>query len=526
MKPLSLVLLIVLLPFAVYGQGVEASKIRKTTFANLGTPTEGQVREIPNGTPGSPCTVGSAKVWAYANGTSWICTTHAPVSGGSGGVGDVVGPSASADGEVSLFSLTTGKVLKRSNGLNFSLVKLTAGVPSAAGASDLPSGIDATKIGGGGVSSTEYDFLGSVTSNVQDQLNLKAPLISPSFTTPSLGVATATSINGNTFTTGTYTVTGGAGKTFTFNNTLSLTGTDGTTMTFPATSDSIPGLAQNNTFTATGALSSGLGPALKLNGTWITGGSATTTKPYVLIEPSGTTSAFWSTNGTGLGINASSGYTGDLFNAGLNGVSKFSVSAAGAIGGITDMVVNTTNFQIAKLSQTNGNTTIVGGTNASPGAYVRAYGSTHATLPSVVEFGALSSQNTSPTANTGGGYTRTISEATVTLSGASGSIAVNIPVGARLLGVQLRVDTLITSGDGGTTWTAAYAGGATQAITSGQAFTKNTKANIMFDNFAATPIVAGSVATITITPNSGTFSGGAVRAVAYYENFVALSNQP
>jgi hypothetical protein len=45
-----------------------------------------------------------------------------------------------------------------------------------------------------------------------------------------IGAATATSINGNTFTAGTYTLTGAAGKTFTFNNTLTLAGTDSTTV--------------------------------------------------------------------------------------------------------------------------------------------------------------------------------------------------------------------------------------------------------------------------------------------------------
>src|SRR5438128_4083670 len=59
---------------------------------------------------------------------------------------------------------------------------------------------------------------------------------SPTLVTPVLGVATATSLNGNTFTTGTYTLTGAAGKTLTFNNTLTLAGTDATTMTFPTTS--------------------------------------------------------------------------------------------------------------------------------------------------------------------------------------------------------------------------------------------------------------------------------------------------
>jgi hypothetical protein len=64
-------------------------------------------------------------------------------------------------------------------------------------------------------------------------------LTSPTLTTPALGVATATSINGNTLTTGTWTLTGTAGKTLSWSNSLTLAGTDGTTMTFPGASASI-----------------------------------------------------------------------------------------------------------------------------------------------------------------------------------------------------------------------------------------------------------------------------------------------
>jgi hypothetical protein len=64
-----------------------------------------------------------------------------------------------------------------------------------------------------------------------------------------LGAATATSINGNTFTTGTYTVTGGAGKTFTFNNSLTFAGSDGSTLTFPSGSDTVVMLGASQTFT-------------------------------------------------------------------------------------------------------------------------------------------------------------------------------------------------------------------------------------------------------------------------------------
>ncbi len=72
---------------------------------------------------------------------------------------------------------------------------------------------------------------------------------SPTLVTPALGVATATSLNGNTFTTGTYTLTGVAAKTLTFNKSITLEGTDATTMTFPTTNATIARTDAANTFT-------------------------------------------------------------------------------------------------------------------------------------------------------------------------------------------------------------------------------------------------------------------------------------
>jgi hypothetical protein len=71
----------------------------------------------------------------------------------------------------------------------------------------------------------------------------------PTFTTPALGAATATTINGNALTAGTYTLTGAAGKTLTFSNSLTLAGTDATTMTFPTTSATLARTDAANTFT-------------------------------------------------------------------------------------------------------------------------------------------------------------------------------------------------------------------------------------------------------------------------------------
>jgi hypothetical protein len=73
-------------------------------------------------------------------------------------------------------------------------------------------------------------------------------------------------------------------------------------------------------------------PPGTFTGTWFTGGTATTTKPQVLIEPTGTTSTAWSTSGTGLGVNAASGFAGNLLDLQVNGTSHFRFSTNGLIG--------------------------------------------------------------------------------------------------------------------------------------------------------------------------------------------------
>lgn len=122
---------------------------------------------------------------------------------------------------------------------------------------------------------------------------------------------------------------------------------------------------------------------------------------------------------------------------------------------------------------------------------------------------------------TTGGMTARVAEATTgALSGASGTITLNILAGSRILGVQLRVDTLITSA-AGVSWTAVYTNTPTAAITSGQAFTKNTKFNAIHPAYE---ITTGTVA-ITITPNAGTFTAGVIRAVVYYEALDAMADK-
>jgi hypothetical protein len=72
-------------------------------------------------------------------------------------------------------------------------------------------------------------------------------------------------------------------------------------------------------------------PPGTFTGTWFTGGTATTTKPQVLIEPTGATSTAWATAGTGLGVNAASGFVGNLLDLQVNGTRRAAITASGAL---------------------------------------------------------------------------------------------------------------------------------------------------------------------------------------------------
>lgn len=124
---------------------------------------------------------------------------------------------------------------------------------------------------------------------------------SPLLTTPTLGVAAATSINKVAITapaTGS-TLTIADGKTLTANATLTLAGTDGTTMTFPGTSATIARTDAANSFTGNQTI-----------------GGAVITTPDTLSGPGAvsvttTTTAFTST-GTGDALTLANGTAGQI----------------------------------------------------------------------------------------------------------------------------------------------------------------------------------------------------------------------
>jgi hypothetical protein len=135
------------------------------------------------------------------------------------------------------------------------------------------------------------------------------------------------------------------------------------------------------------------------------------------------------------------------------------------------------------------------------------------TTPGTGAFTTLDATTDITLRGTTGGLVKKFSEATANIEAdASTTIEVNIPAVSRILGVQLRVDAALTDGE---TWDAAYSGGSTESICTGQAVAKSTKVNSL-----ASAVVT-SETDIAITKNGGgSFTAaGTIRAIVYYETF-------
>ena len=200
----------------------------------------------------------------------------------------------------------------------------------------------------------------------------------------------------------------------------------------------------------------------------------------------------------------------------------------------TPVVLNqdtTTDANVAYAQVTVGNTGIVVGvsipfSDAAGTLTLQNIDALDATTEATIEaaIDTLANLTSLTIKGTTGGLTRQFSEVvSAALSGATTDIAIDVPTNCVLISVQLRVDTAITSGDGATSWGAAYLTGAAQAICTGQAFTKQTKVNTFFDPKTDSPITT-DVTKIRISADPNTFNGGVIRAICYYESLDAMGD--
>jgi len=106
---------------------------------------------------------------------------------------------------------------------------------------------------------------------------------------------------------------------------------------------------------------------------------------------------------------------------------------------------------------------------------------------------------------------------------ASFDININLPAGVKIIATSLRVDTALTSSNGGNAFIATYIGGSSLHITSTGAFGKNTKVNKFHD---AVGSETSATTNIRIKCNDEKLfaSGGKITAITYYQELTSMAS--
>jgi hypothetical protein len=228
---------------------------------------------------------------------------------------------------------------------------------------------------------------------------------SPTLTTPTLGVASATTINKVTLTapgTGS-TLTIADGKTLTASNTLTFTGTDSTSFAFPSTSDTVACLGTAQTFSKTQTIT----PAANTNALAVSSYSLTGANAQSLLDLAGT----WNTSGTPTALklnitNTASNASSLLFDFQVGGSSRLKLDngASGILtlngpssGDVSTRVLvqsnssgdalagfkllnNTGNVAVEAISYASGSSSTWFGQSAANGTFWLSYGSSNVAL--------------------------------------------------------------------------------------------------------------------------------------------------
>ncbi|HEV8189515.1 MAG TPA: hypothetical protein VGP83_17300 [Pyrinomonadaceae bacterium] len=202
---------------------------------------------------------------------------------------------------------------------------------------------------------------------------------------------------------------------------------------------------------------------LLISGAANVAGTATTNVPNLLVQPAGTAArTTWSTSGTAIGVNAASGFAGLLLDLGVNGTSKFSISATGvpvfsaagyavqfnniAGGGCPALAFNSTNLTIA-TSVAGSTPLILSNTNATPTADLLDLLSTGVTVAKFDALGNLTLNGTALSAVAQLGFNAGTSNLRIFSNQGNGAY-----------------NAVVQGGDAGLIWSTS-AGNATQGFT-------------------------------------------------------------
>lgn len=245
--------------------------------------TTGDIPYFSAGTSLSKLAIGAGSTVLTSSGSAPQWTSLASLSIGTatnlagGAAGSL--PYQTAPGTTTFLSIGTASQVLR---VNSGATALEYVNQSALSVGSATTATTSTNIAGGSAGAIAYNstpgtttFLGIGSASQVLQVNSggTAPewvsstgtgnvvrATSPTLVTPTLGAATATTINKLTITApaSSATLTIADGKTFAANATLTLTGTDGTTMTMPGSSTTLAGLGTSQTFTADQAISGNL----------------------------------------------------------------------------------------------------------------------------------------------------------------------------------------------------------------------------------------------------------------------------
>lgn len=261
-------------------------------------------------------------------------TTHALFATATAPAFRAIDASDIASGQLTLARGGSGADLSATGGTSQFLKQASAGAvvtvvrPSCADLSDAGSGCTGTT-GAGAVT--------AVTGT--------SPIVSSGGATPAISCATCG-------------VTGSALSQFAATTSAQFFGTisdetGGTGVVVGSVSPALTGTATAVGFTQSGVytnLTPGAvsAPAFTMTGAPFAGGSATTTKPLVLIEPTGATSTGWNTSGTSLGINATAA-SSTILELQNNGTSRVTFPLAGGaiFSGTAGVSSNSGSFQSA-----------------------------------------------------------------------------------------------------------------------------------------------------------------------------------